>query len=54
MVYFDQEEVAPPTITTMSSKKKEFLSAAMKRTSEWFVSYPIPSFIWFIGSSLWV
>ncbi|PSR87932.1 BTB/POZ domain-containing protein [Actinidia chinensis var. chinensis] len=43
MVYFDQEEVAPPTTTTMSSKKKEFLSAAMKRTSEWIFSQEIPS-----------
>lgn len=34
----DQEEAAMPTVD-MSSKKKELLTSAMKRTSEWFASY---------------
>lgn len=33
-----QEEAAPVTLN-MSNKKKELLSTAMKRTSEWFASY---------------
>lgn len=33
-----QEEAAPVTLN-MSDKKKELLSTAMKRTSEWFASY---------------
>ena len=52
MVGFDQEEVAPPTTTSMATKKKELLSVAMMRTSEWFVFYPIPSFICFTTSCL--
>ncbi|XP_057491714.1 BTB/POZ domain-containing protein SR1IP1-like [Actinidia eriantha] len=43
MVDFDQEEVAPPTTTGMAAKKKELLSVAMKRTSEWIFSQEIPS-----------
>lgn len=39
----DQEETAPTSTTNMSSKKKELLSTAMKRTSEWIFSQEIPS-----------
>ncbi|XP_022739964.1 BTB/POZ domain-containing protein At5g67385-like [Durio zibethinus] len=42
MVDLDQEETAPITLN-MSSKKKELLSTAMKRTSEWIFSQEIPS-----------
>lgn len=37
-----QEEAAPVTLN-MSNKKKELLSTAMKRTSEWIFSQEIPS-----------
>jgi len=30
----------------MSSKKKELLSSAMKRTSEWFTSYILLHILW--------
>lgn len=33
-----QEEASASTVN-MSNKKKELLSTAMKRTSEWFASY---------------
>lgn len=36
MVELDQDETAPTSAANMSSKKKELLSTAMKRTSEWF------------------
>lgn len=35
MMVLDQEEAAMPTVD-MSSKKKELLTSAMKRTSEWY------------------
>lgn len=38
MVEINQEETAPNTVNNMSSKK-ELLSSALKRTSEWFASY---------------
>uniref|UniRef100_A0A5B7A5R3 BTB/POZ domain-containing protein n=1 Tax=Davidia involucrata TaxID=16924 RepID=A0A5B7A5R3_DAVIN len=37
------EETAPPTTVNIASKKKELLSTAMKRTSEWIFSQEIPS-----------
>ncbi|KAK3032905.1 hypothetical protein RJ639_034953 [Escallonia herrerae] len=43
MVGLDQEEAAPPTTGIMSTKKKDLLSDAMKRTSEWIFSQEIPS-----------
>eukprot|EP00262_Sarcandra_glabra_P002372 TRINITY_DN1265_c0_g1_i1.p1 TRINITY_DN1265_c0_g1~~TRINITY_DN1265_c0_g1_i1.p1 ORF type:complete len:608 (-),score=92.48 TRINITY_DN1265_c0_g1_i1:96-1919(-) len=36
-------ETEPPLTTIMSSKKKQLLSNAMKRTSEWILSQEIPS-----------
>ncbi|XVF61306.1 hypothetical protein PTKIN_Ptkin08bG0119700 [Pterospermum kingtungense] len=42
MVDLDQEKTAPTTVS-MSSKKKEILSTAMKRTTEWIFSQEIPS-----------
>ncbi|KMT09814.1 hypothetical protein BVRB_6g127900 [Beta vulgaris subsp. vulgaris] len=42
MMVLDQEEAAMPTVD-MSSKKKELLTSAMKRTSEWIISQEIPS-----------
>ncbi|RVX23753.1 BTB/POZ domain-containing protein SR1IP1 [Vitis vinifera] len=42
MVDLQQEGIAPTTVN-MSSKKKELLSTAMKRTSEWIFSQEIPS-----------
>lgn len=36
MVDLDQEQTAPIAVT-MNSKKKELLSTALKRTSEWSV-----------------
>ncbi|XP_021274148.1 BTB/POZ domain-containing protein At5g67385 [Herrania umbratica] len=42
MVDLDQAETAPTSLN-MSSKKKELLSTAMKRTSEWIFSQEIPS-----------
>ena len=38
MVDINQEKTAPNTVNNMSSKK-ELLSSALKRTSEWFASY---------------
>ncbi|KAK6923983.1 BTB/POZ domain [Dillenia turbinata] len=38
----DQEQAIPTTIS-MSNKKKQLLSTAMKRTSEWIFSLEIPS-----------
>jgi len=38
MVDINQEKTAPNTDNNMSSKK-ELLSSALKRTSEWFASY---------------
>lgn len=35
MVDLDQGETAPTNLNYMSSKKKELLSTAMKRTSDW-------------------
>ncbi|THF96516.1 hypothetical protein TEA_025147 [Camellia sinensis var. sinensis] len=44
MVDLDQKySTAPPTTTHMSTKKKEFLSTAMERTSEWIFSQEFPS-----------
>lgn len=43
MVELDQDEPAPTSAPNMSSKKKELLSTAMKRTSEWIFSQEIPS-----------
>ncbi|KAJ4826660.1 BTB/POZ domain-containing protein sr1ip1 [Turnera subulata] len=43
MVELDQEESASPAAANMLSKKKELLSTAMKRTSEWIFSQEIPS-----------
>lgn len=48
----DQEETAPTSTTSMSSKKKELLSTAMKRTSEWFDSLPFCFFYVFIEGLL--
>ncbi|PPS10384.1 hypothetical protein GOBAR_AA10266 [Gossypium barbadense] len=42
MVDLDQEDTAPTTLN-MSAKKKELMSTAMKRTSEWIFSQEIPS-----------
>ncbi|KAL4644659.1 hypothetical protein ACB092_02G180300 [Castanea dentata] len=42
MVDINQEETAPNTVINMSSKK-ELLSSALKRTSEWIFSQEIPS-----------
>ncbi|PON66727.1 Voltage dependent potassium channel [Parasponia andersonii] len=42
MVDLDQEQTAP-TAVNMNSKKKELLSTALKRTSEWIFSQEIPS-----------
>ncbi|XP_042508796.1 BTB/POZ domain-containing protein SR1IP1-like isoform X2 [Macadamia integrifolia] len=42
MVEPGQGEAAPPT-SNMSTKKKELLSTAMKRTSDWIFSQEIPS-----------
>ncbi|XP_021908085.1 BTB/POZ domain-containing protein At5g67385 isoform X1 [Carica papaya] len=44
MADHNQKETSPTTVTiNMSSKKKELLSTAMKRTSEWICSQEIPS-----------
>ncbi|GMP31319.1 hypothetical protein CsSME_00005582 [Camellia sinensis var. sinensis] len=43
MVDLNQEQTASPTGADMSAKKKELLSTAMKRTSEWIFSQEIPS-----------
>ncbi|KAF7128860.1 hypothetical protein RHSIM_Rhsim10G0102500 [Rhododendron simsii] len=43
MVDLDQEETSPPTTANMFAKKKDLLSPAMKRTSEWISSQEIPS-----------
>lgn len=43
MVDLDQEESALIVSANMTSKKKELLSTAMKRTSEWIFSQEIPS-----------
>ncbi|KAL0332295.1 UNVERIFIED_CONTAM: BTB/POZ domain-containing protein IP1 [Sesamum calycinum] len=43
MVDLDLEQKAPSTAANMSTKKKELLSTAMKRTSEWIFSQEIPS-----------
>ncbi|XP_062101844.1 BTB/POZ domain-containing protein SR1IP1 [Humulus lupulus] len=42
MVDLDQEQTAP-TAVNMNTKKKELLSTALKRTSEWIFSQEIPS-----------
>lgn len=42
MVDINQEKTAPNTVNNMSSKK-ELLSSALKRTSEWIFSQEIPS-----------
>ncbi|KAH1082412.1 hypothetical protein J1N35_022173 [Gossypium stocksii] len=41
MVDLDQEDTTPTTLN-MSAKKKELMSTAMKRTSEWIFSQEIP------------
>ncbi|PQQ14592.1 BTB/POZ domain-containing protein [Prunus yedoensis var. nudiflora] len=38
-----RESTAAPTTANMTSKKKELLSSALKRTSEWIFSQEIPS-----------
>ena len=38
MVDINQDETAPNTVNNMSSRK-DLLSSALKRTSEWFASY---------------
>ncbi|PIN00619.1 hypothetical protein CDL12_26878 [Handroanthus impetiginosus] len=44
MADLDQDQSTSPAIAAdMSNKKKEFLSTAMKRTSEWIFSLEIPS-----------
>lgn len=43
MVDLNQEQTVSPTGTDMSAKKKELLSTALKRTSEWIFSQEIPS-----------
>lgn len=43
MVDLDQEETSPYTTADMSAQKKELLSTAMKRTSDWIFSQEIPS-----------
>ncbi|KAL7224181.1 hypothetical protein ACSBR1_025609 [Camellia fascicularis] len=43
MVDLNQEQTVSLTGTDMSAKKKELLSTAMKRTSEWIFSQEIPS-----------
>ncbi|KAF3440847.1 hypothetical protein FNV43_RR19133 [Rhamnella rubrinervis] len=43
MVDLDQKEAAAPSTVNMSTKKKELLSTALKRTSEWIFSQEIPS-----------
>ncbi|KAI3451944.1 hypothetical protein Pfo_008609 [Paulownia fortunei] len=43
MVDLDQEQTAPSNAANMPTKKKELLSTAMKRTSEWIFSQEIPS-----------
>ncbi|KAL0343540.1 UNVERIFIED_CONTAM: BTB/POZ domain-containing protein IP1 [Sesamum angustifolium] len=43
MVDLDLEQKAPSTAANMYTKKKELLSTAMKRTSEWIFSQEIPS-----------
>ncbi|XVF59305.1 hypothetical protein PTKIN_Ptkin07bG0265000 [Pterospermum kingtungense] len=43
MVDLHKGETAPTTTLNMSSKKKELLSTAMKRTSDWIFSQEIPS-----------
>ena len=37
MVDRDQEEKATPATSDMAMKKKELLSTALKRTSEWYM-----------------
>lgn len=39
MVDLDQDQQAAPTAVNMNSKKKELLSTALKRTSEWSTSF---------------
>ncbi|GFP96102.1 BTB/POZ domain-containing protein at5g67385 [Phtheirospermum japonicum] len=39
----EQEQKSPSNAANMSTKKKELLSSAMKRTSEWIFSQEIPS-----------
>lgn len=50
MVELDQEETAPTNTVNnnMASKKKELLSTAMKRTSEWFDSCIFFGFIFLL------
>ncbi|KAH6838154.1 Phototropic-responsive NPH3 family protein [Perilla frutescens var. hirtella] len=43
MVDLHSEQTAPSPPANMSTKKKELLSTAMKRTSEWIFSQEIPS-----------
>ncbi|OMO56513.1 hypothetical protein CCACVL1_26492 [Corchorus capsularis] len=43
MVDLDQQKTAPISFSMNSNKKKELLSSAMKRTSEWIFSQEIPS-----------
>ncbi|KAK6125240.1 hypothetical protein DH2020_040984 [Rehmannia glutinosa] len=43
MVDIEQDQKSPSNAANMSTKKKELLSTAMKRTSEWIFSQEIPS-----------
>lgn len=45
MVDLDQEETSPYTTADMSAQKKELLSTAMKRTSDWLGYYALSYFL---------